>query len=244
MMRKINIILICILVILLTGCGENLTQVEEQNIIVSEENNSSNETIDRFQKEELNWTTIMLDQSPIESNIISEEESMSEEEWLAFQGYTDEKLFYKYSDDENGYEIILYCTENMDSGGGILKSYLPKGITEKLAFTFDGSKKYIAQEVYPLTIFSEFYTTSVETTILNDKTIIEYFNQIEKTYGETFTQFVYQDEQLMYMTEWRNHGSVLRFYIYRQNWEGTINAEPRYMLEIDPGWGVMFYSFE
>ena len=74
---------------------------------------------------------------------------------------------------------------------------------------------------------------------LQGETIIEYFKGLEETYGETYAEFGYEGERMMYMTEDRPHGGEWRFYIYGEESGG----EPEYLLEIDPGWGITFYSF-
>lgn len=179
---------------------------------------------------------------PIEEEEQDKSDAVSEE--INIPNTVDEQLFYEYSDEEKGYEITLYCTENMDSGNGILTVNNAAGTENSYSFTFDRIEKYFVEDVGPFNVFSEFYLDGEETTILDEETIVEYFTKIEKEYDETFTEFVYEDEKLVYMTEERNHGCVWRFYIYKQDWEGNEGGEPRYMLEIDPGWGVMFYSFE
>lgn len=198
----------------------------------------------KIQQNQNNWTTVSLEQEPREG-YSSEEEFMTEEEWLDCHGYTEEKLFYEYSYSYENviYEITLYCEENMDSGGGILKKVYPSGIVQKYAFTFDGCEKYLQYPIGPFNVFSEFYTTGRDITFLQGETITEYFDGLEEAYGEAYAQFGYEADKLMYMTEERSHGCVWRFYIYKKDWEGSISWEPSYLLEVAPGWGVTFHSF-
>ena len=113
----------------------------------------------RIQQNNHNWTCYELEQEPREG-YSSEEEFMTETEWLVYQGYTEENLFYEheYSEgNEIAYGLTLYCDENMERGGGILKVYGSQG-TRKYGYTFEGRERYLSYPVGPWNVFSHFYS--------------------------------------------------------------------------------------
>ncbi len=187
-----------------------------------------------------NWTWVILEQEPKENS--SEEEVMTEQEWLDHHDFTEDNLFYRYefSAEESDYELTFYCAEDKESGGGILK----RNADTKYAFTFDGSEKYLTYPVGPFTVYSE-YSDGKETTFLHGENIVEHFEEMEDESGQDFTEFGYsEDGRLLHMREDRLHGCVWRFYLYEKDGEGRTNKNPDYMLELDVGWGAAFYRFD
>lgn len=224
--RKINRIsfwmLTCAVVIFLVGCGDG-------------------EKDEPIQQERQNWTWATLEQEPREG-YSSEEEFMSEQEWLEYQGFAGKEPFYRFdfSMEYCDYELIFYCAEDRESGGGILKR---KGFdTQKWAFTFQGSEKYLTDSVTPFSVYAE-YSDGKETFFLHGETIVEHFEKRNADGGEEFARFGYsEDGRLQYMTEERPHGCVWRFYIY--DGKADVASRPDYVLELDPGWGAAFYRFD
>lgn len=73
-------------------------------------------------------------------------------------------------------------------------------------------------------------------------TVDEYFRMLEpELYGLYFDYD--EDGKLMHITKGVTHGAVEIFYIYKNGWNGNESDRPRYMLEVDLGWGVTLYRF-
>lgn len=209
----------------------------------------------KVQQNKENWFYTVIEQEEQE-DYTSDEELLTEEEWLKKYNFGESNLFYEYHyalDDSIPGEYIthkqvtlsLYCDVNMEHGGGILKEEIEGGRIQKLAFTFDGNEKYITWDVDPLKVFSQYYLDGRNVIFLKSENIVEYNERLDKIYGDTFFKlYTYEEEKLLHMIEDNNHGRVERFYIYKQDWEGNQSDTPRYMLELDPGWGVTLYSFE
>lgn len=205
-------------------------------------------TFYRYRENEKNWEFGSFRRSTEAQFHTYEIEPGEEMEFLAEQGFSEEDLFYEYEyvwDYGPVFRLALYCDEELTKGVGLIRRYYIEGDVEEYInleiFTFDGYESYLYDAVSPFHVFGNYNGAVRYTTFLQGETIEEYFQalglvDVEDIHSVSFDYDA--DGKLTHMYQGVTHGSVDRFYIYREGW-----GIPSYLLEVDHGWGVTFYKF-
>lgn len=188
---------------------------------------------------EIETESMELESTDKEADLLEDEKTWEwleisaddKEGFLQQQGFSADDIFYKYKwTDGSDFYLTLYYDDEKRTGCGFVTSTYDNN-TSINGFAFKECIDIDSTQVSPFSVYSYNSLLGNELQFVD---IEEYPSRFE----EGNYRFYYEGERLMHIYMYLTHGCDERFYIY----EGESNV-PQFCLELDPGWGVIFYWF-